>query len=64
MRLRALKHGLGFALAAASFASPAACAPSGTDAAPAIAWNHAFDAGLAEALRQNRPILVDFYVDW
>ena len=29
-----------------------------------IAWNKAYDAALADAQTNHRPILLDFYTDW
>jgi thiol:disulfide interchange protein len=29
-----------------------------------IAWNTAYDAALADARANHRPILLDFYTDW
>lgn len=42
-----------------------ACQKAPTETASAgIAWNHSYDAALADAKKSDRPILLDFYTDW
>lgn len=40
------------------------CATGKKEAPATIAWNTAMDAALADAGKQGRPILLDFYTDW
>ncbi len=40
------------------------CTQAKKTAPAGIAWNRAFDAALADARAQHRPILLDFYTDW
>ncbi len=40
------------------------CATGKKEAPAVISWNTAIDAGLADAGKAGRPILLDFYTDW
>ena len=40
------------------------CATAKKEAPAAIVWNTAMDAALADAGKNGRPILLDFYTDW
>ncbi len=40
------------------------CATAKKEAPATIAWNTAMDAALADAGKNGRPILLDFYTDW
>ena len=40
------------------------CATAKREAPATIAWNTAMDAALADAGKNGRPILLDFYTDW
>jgi thiol:disulfide interchange protein len=40
------------------------CATAKKEEPKTIAWNTALDAALADAGKNGRPILVDFYTDW
>jgi thiol:disulfide interchange protein len=48
---------------AASTPSPGAPTPSASGGA-GIAWVTSLDEGLAEAAKQKKPVMVDFYTDW
>ncbi len=40
------------------------CATEKKAGTATIAWNIAMEAALADAGKQGRPILLDFYTDW
>jgi thiol:disulfide interchange protein len=40
------------------------CTQAKKEAPAGIAWNRAYDAALADARANHRPILLDFYTDW
>ena len=40
------------------------CATAKKETAKGIAWSTAYDAALADAGKNGRPILLDFYTDW
>ncbi len=50
------------ALAVSLFA--VGCTQAKKEAPAGIAWNRAYDAALADARANHRPILLDFYTDW
>jgi thiol:disulfide interchange protein len=49
---------------ALSMALAVGCASQKRETARAVTWNTAYDAALADAGKNGRPILLDFYTDW
>jgi len=50
--------------AAAALVLAGGCAPAKKAEPAAVAWNTSLAPALADAAKQGRPILLDFYTDW
>ena len=49
---------------AVAVAIAAGCAQPKHQEASSVAWHASYDAALADAGKNGRPILLDFYTDW
>ena len=60
-----MKASWGWMAGAMAFALLAGgCTTAKKEAPATIGWNTSMDAALADARKNGRPILLDFYTDW
>lgn len=56
--------GWGWTAAVALALTVSACQQAKNEAPEGVAWLTSMDAALADAQKQGRPILLNFYTDW